>query len=364
MIRPMKPRSSLRTCVCAGVFLAASSGSASAYAQDASGTPPPVASTSPGAPNPGPSEERMADARRQFEAGVSLLEDPDGAKYEDAYRAFKKAYELSQSPKVLGNIAFCALHLERDGEAVDSYATYLRDVPDVSERERAQIQRDLATMMATMARVRVVVKTATPGSVIVDRRTQTRGQVVENAYPLESSDLVLRLRPGRHSLFVRTGATESVAFDVTLEPGSQTTFTPQAQARKEERPGAGPAARSITGPIIVGGAGLVAIGVGIATGIVARGKTNDIEKSCPNNLCPTSYNLADARTSAKTFGTIADVSFIGGSALIGGALVWYLLSPQSSSSQKTTGSTAAWKSWRPTAMCSHDGCGFNMGRGF
>jgi hypothetical protein len=356
MIRSMKPRSSLRTCVCAAVFLGALGGSAGAQAQEA---------PSATAPNAGASEDRMAEARRQFEAGVSLLEDPDGAKYEDAYRAFKKAYELSQSPKVLGNIAFCALHLERDGEAVDSYTTYLRDVPDVSERERVQIQRDLATMMATMARVRVVVKTPTAGSIVVDRRTQTRGLVVENAYPLESTELVLRLRPGRHTLFVRTGATESAAFDATLEPGSQINFAPQEQARKEERPGPALTGRPITGPIVVGAVGLVAIGVGIATGIVARGKTNDIEKSCPSNLCPTSYNLADARTSAKTFGTVADISFIGGGALVGGALLWYLLSPQGSASPKTTGSTASWKSsWRPTAMCTRDGCGFNMGRGF
>ncbi len=54
-------------------------------------------------------EERLAEARRQFDAGVSLLDDPDGAKYEDAYRAFKRAYELSKSAKVLGNIGFCAM---------------------------------------------------------------------------------------------------------------------------------------------------------------------------------------------------------------------------------------------------------------
>ncbi|HSO35233.1 MAG TPA: hypothetical protein VLT33_22045 [Labilithrix sp.] len=358
----MRPRGRWKTCVWAGAFLAASSGSRAALADDAPAAPPAPASAKPAA-----SEEKMAEARRQFEAGVSLLEDPDGAKYEDAYRAFKRAYEISQSPKVLGNIAFCALHLERDGEAIDSYTSYLRDVPDISERERSQIQRDLATMMATMARIRVATKAPTKGAIVVDRRTQTRGQVVENAYALEGTDLVLRLRPGRHTLVVKTGATESAPFEATLEPGSELTFTPQEQAQRPQdtapaRGGGG--SRSVAGPIIVGAIGLVGIGVGVATGLVARNKTDDIEKNCPNDKCPGTYDLAGARSSAKTFGTVADVSFIGGGALVGGAVIWYLLTPKEAAPGPVTGSSASWKSWRPSAMCTGNGCGFNVGGGF
>src|SRR4051812_675274 len=76
-------------------------------------------------------DDKMVEARKQFQAGVNLLEDPEGAQYEQAYNAFRKAFELSRSPKVLGNIGFCALHLERDGEAIDAYNTYLRDAPDI-----------------------------------------------------------------------------------------------------------------------------------------------------------------------------------------------------------------------------------------
>ncbi|HKQ69924.1 MAG TPA: hypothetical protein VJT73_11325, partial [Polyangiaceae bacterium] len=73
---------------------------------------------------PAKDDERMAEARKQFQAGVNLLDDPEGAKYEQAYHAFRKAYDLSHSATVLGNIAFCALHLERDGEAIDAYTQY------------------------------------------------------------------------------------------------------------------------------------------------------------------------------------------------------------------------------------------------
>src|SRR6266481_4578482 len=59
------------------------------------------------------------EARTHFAAGVNLLRDPDGARYEEAYREFKAAYAASPSYKILGNLGLCAMKLERDGEAIE-----------------------------------------------------------------------------------------------------------------------------------------------------------------------------------------------------------------------------------------------------
>jgi len=40
------------------------------------------------------------EAREKFKAGVALLQDPDGARYEEAYFAFKAAYAISPSPNI------------------------------------------------------------------------------------------------------------------------------------------------------------------------------------------------------------------------------------------------------------------------
>ena len=128
-------------------------------------------------------DERMTEARKQFQAGVNLLDDPDGAKYELAYHAFHRAYELSHSAKVLGNIGLCALHLERDGEAIDAYSMYLRDAPDVSDREKVQIQRDLATLSSTAVQLKATVKKPGSGFTLVDNRIQTSGGSIVNSYP-------------------------------------------------------------------------------------------------------------------------------------------------------------------------------------
>jgi hypothetical protein len=347
------------------------------FAQPPSPTPVPP-SSSPSSPPDAATDERMAEARRQFEAGVSLLDDPDGAKYEDAHRAFKKAYELSRSPKVLGNIGFCALKLERDGEAIDAYSSYLREVPDIEERERVQIQRDLVTLTSTVARLKIVVKNpATTSTTLVDKRAQTRGEAVENAYAFQGNEHTLRLRPGRHTFKVKAGDQESAPLEVTLEPGAvashELTLVTASQLNNNgdnREPSQRGGSRSLAGPIILGATGLAALGAGVVTGLMASGKTSDIEKACPNDLCPSTYDLASERTKAKTFGTVADISFIGGGVLLGGAILWYVLLPSGDAKKSkptgaaTTSSVTSWSSWSPAAMCTSDGCRMQLQRGF
>ena len=305
-------------------------------------------------------DEALAEAKRQFRAGVNLLDDPDGAKYEDAYHAFKKAYALSQSPKVLGNIGFCAMHLERDGEAIDAYTAYLRDAPDVDERERAQIQRDIATLSSTVAKVRIVARRPAGSAVafqLLDTRMQTRGSSVENSYALEgASEITVRVRPGRHVFRVRAPDIESSPLETTIEPASNTT---QELTFPKPKPSVAPIvvreAPSHTGPIVLGAGALVALGTGIASGILARNAQSEIESSCPNSTCPADYDLGSARTKAKTFGTIADTSFIASGALAGGAVIWWVLTGRKhETGPRTTAS----------ALCTGTGCGVFFQRGF
>jgi hypothetical protein len=256
---------------------------------------------------------------------------------------------------VLGNIGFCAMHLERDGEAIEAYSTYLRETPDIEERERAQIQRDLATLSSTIARVKITVKHPASSFSLVDMRVQTRGPIVENTYAMEGKEIALRIRPGRHRFKVKTDAAESVVVEALVEPGTDTahevTFAPPRPASPvmvKESP-------SYAGPVILGVTGVLAIGGGVVTGLLASNKQKDIEGSCPNDLCPATYDLDGERDKAKTYGTVADAAFIGGGVLIAGAAVWYLLVPKSKSGSSTMNASA---------MCTGTGCGFTIGRGF
>ena len=300
-------------------------------------------------------DEALAEAKRQFRAGVNLLDDPDGAKYEEAYHAFKKAYALSRSPKVLGNIGFCAMHLERDGEAIEAYTTYLRDAPDIDERERQQIQRDLATMGSTVAKVKVVVRRPGSAYTLIDTRLQTRGSAVENSYEMTNGEVVLRVRPGRHVFKVKAPEIESLPLETTVEPATETTHAISFPRPKPLTPIVVREAPSRAGPIVLGAVGLAALGTGVVSGILARNTQSRIETSCPNDECGADYDLGSMRTKAKTFGTVADVSFIAGGAAIGGAALWWILGSKSAGRSRAT--TAS-------AMCTTTGCGFTFERGF
>jgi hypothetical protein len=88
-------------------------------------------------------------------------------------------------------------------------------------------------------------------------------------------------------------------------------------------------------PWIVAGAGAAMIVTGAVTGVVALGKTSDIEKACPNDTCPTKFDLEGERSSARTFVRITDVLIIGGSVLVAGGVTWAILAGNASGEKKT-----------------------------
>lgn len=338
-------------------------GTLAAHAQE---PPKPAAPAATGAAIPAPDPE----AKKQFDAGVAYLEDPDGAKYEDAYRSFKKAYEISQSPKVLGNVGFCAMHLERDGEAIDAYATYLREVKEIDDRERKQIERDLTTMTATIAHLKVTVKRPGTSFVLVDSREQVRGGAVLNEYPLDGSEITLRVRPGRHTVKVRAGDDDSDPVVLTIDPGGTVTqemkWTPKPVAGS-----AAPEKSSYVGPAILTTLGAAGIGAGIVTGFIAKNKQHNLRDSCnaPNNnglatpdTCPLGYDLSGKRSSAKTFADVSTTAYIAGPVVLGVGVVWGVVNYVRNKNLMRKGSTDP--TWLVGGGCAREGCSMNFTRGF
>jgi hypothetical protein len=263
-------------------------------------------------------------ARQHFNAGVALLQDPEGEKVEEAYRQFRTAYDLSGSPKILGNMGFCAMRLERDGEAIDAYSRYLREVSDIDAEERAQIVRDLQTLTVGVARI--TLETNVPGAMILDERVPVRGARVTNAYGPVNGKLEIGVRPGHHVFTAKLAGRQEALWEVEAYAGAKESHafvlkepirtTDPVVVPRDERP-------SATGPILLtsaGGAMLVAAGI---TGIVALNKTNDIADRCPNdNKCPRSFDLDGERSSARTFVGVTDLLLVLGTVTVLGGLYW------------------------------------------
>lgn len=302
-----------RRCASAIVLAALLGSSSSAWAQSPESKP-----------SAAPKAAISDQAKEHFRAGVALLQDPEGERVEEAYREFKTAYEISGSPQILGNMGFSAMRLERGGEAIDAYSRYLREVPDIDPDERAQIVRDLQTLTVGVARFTLE---APAGAIVLDERVPVRGQHVTNAYgPITSGKLQIGLRPGHHVFTAKLEGRQDATWEIEAFAGGkeQHTFVLPEVKAPVGPPAPGEAHGTSVGPIVVLAGGAAVLVASAITGVIALNKTSDIEGSCPNDVCPRSYDLAGERSSTRNFVRVTDVLLlVGGVAVVTGAVYGY-----------------------------------------
>ncbi len=166
-----------------------------------------------------PTADEMAAARKQMEAGVGFMQDPAGPRWDEAYLAFKKAYELSDSTNALLNLAVCAQKLELDGEAIAHYETLLKlEGKALDWRDRKQIKADLKVLTAAVVRVTFSVPVAVK---VTDVRTPRQGKPLRNVYELAAGKHTLGIHPGEHRFTATAVDKLDEIWDVVLENGSK-----------------------------------------------------------------------------------------------------------------------------------------------
>lgn len=273
-------------------------------------------------------------ARKHFAAGVAYLQDPDGARYEEAYGEFKAAYADSPSWKILGNIGLTAMKLERDGEAAEAYREYLRQGgKEIDPDERAQVQRDYETLAAGL--VTLTLDSVPPGATIFDERIPVRGDRVLNRYGALDQPLEIGIRAGHHRITASLPGYTDQVWDFEARPGETLTHTFQlvpVSAQPATTPAtAGPSApvtpvapvatsRPIPTSVYIGAAatGLFTVGA-VVTGVLALSKHSEFEDV---NDGSDPARAKDLRDSGKTLNVVTDV-FIGG-AIVGAAVTSFL----------------------------------------
>lgn len=294
------------------------------------------------------------DARAHFTAGVNLLQDPDGARYEEAYREFKAAYAASPSWKILGNLGISAMKLERDGEAIDAYKKYLAEGgKQVDADERAQFQRDLATLEAGV--VRLTLESDPPGALVEDERFPATGSAIRNSYTL-NGPAQIGVRAGRHRFTAKLPGRVDQVWEVELSPRQQATHVFQLPEIAAAAPVAAPAPAPATQPApitadtsdikgssglrigayVALGVGVVGLGAGTVFGLGAKSKykeANDLtQDNCPSSgPCELEPALFDEREQLGKDGdrnkTLSIVGFaVGGAAVATGVTLFFLSS--------------------------------------
>jgi hypothetical protein len=324
-----------------------------------------------------PSVARAADnvtitpeARAHFGAGVNLLKDPDGARYEEAYREFKAAYASSPSYKILGNLGLCAMKLERDDEAIQAYEKYLAEAKDLSPSEIAQVKTDLATLKAGVAYLTVT--SDPPGAKIIDVRLPVRGERITNIYGPITAATRLGVRQGSHQIAARLDGYPDVTWEIDAAAGDTTshTFTfkkneapapvvaqaptaapvEQATPKPVEQPKV--ASRPIPVGVYVGAAatGLLTAGA-VVTGILALGKHSDFQTD--NDGANPTQAQSD-KNSGQTLNLVADLCI--GGAVVGAAVTAVLFASRPTVMEDSNGSSGH-VSWRVAPLVATTGGG-------
>jgi hypothetical protein len=267
------------------------------------------------------------EARSRFAAGVSLLKDPEGPRYEEAYREFKAAYASSHSYKILGNLGLCAMKLERDDEAIEAYEKYLAEGgKDLPAAEQQQIRSDLATLKTGVAHV--LIDSDPPGARVFDERVPNRGEHVLTTYGPIAQPTRLGLHQGTHVMTAKLEGFPDQTWNVEA-PGGQdlpahkfTFAKPVAEPPPVAVAAAPPAPAPVAEPVatsrpMTGGvwAGVAVTGVltvaTAVTGVLALAKHSDYQ-SANNGTDPS--NAQAIRNTGETLNLMSDIC-------LGGAVV-------------------------------------------
>ncbi len=272
-------------------------------------------------------------ARAHFRAGVNMLQDPDGARYAEAYREFKAAYTDSPSWKILGNLGITAMKLERDGEAIEAFRTYLEEGGDELEAsERQQVQRDLETLESGV--VWVTLRATPDGVRFTDTRTPLAGRPVVNRYTIDGESVRVGLHPGSHRLVAELDGYEGAVWTLEAEAGSSAehTFSLQPKKAAEPAPTFTPSAEMSDGGvhrpvpssvyISLAAAGALATS-GAVMGVLALGKQRAYDDANARVTDVESEARArELRNQGQTMNLVTDILF--GSALgAGGAAAFF-----------------------------------------
>lgn len=271
----------------------------------------------------GPSDEDQKTARLHFGNGVELIS-ATPPNYQDAYRQFELAYEMSgENWKVLGNLGLCALKLERDGEALSFYQEYLEKGGDeVDESERKAIERELLLLKGNMATVHLE-------SSIPDARISVKRQgssVPTQRYSLTDGSAELGLRSGSLTITAKAGD-KTLEWTAVLSPEESAKHVFDFDAKEEavatapaaatqpspaEEAGGGPSPLRIAGYVTTG-VGVLTLGGGAILGAMSQSKKSKAEESCIGEIC-----LESAESefdSASSMASTANILFISGGVL-------------------------------------------------
>ncbi len=283
-------------------------------------------------------------AEQLFLEGKAFMQQKD---YEHACEKLKASYDLDHTATgTLLNLALCH---ELLGKPATAWVEFRQVAAESAARrpDRVALAREHETaLFPLLSYVRIFVPpdARTAGlSIRLDQNLRI---------PESSWGTALPVDPGKHAIEATApGKLARVAEfvigakadrqSVAVEPLEAAPVDPaEARAAAERERLATLRTRRVIG-FTVGGAGLVAAGVGVVFGAVASSKNKQLATTCPNDQCPSQSAKDQANeslSSAKTFATLSNITVGAASILVATGVVLVLTArPGKSAPSSTSG---------------------------
>lgn len=272
-----------------------------------------------------------AEAKQRFDEGLKLV---DTGRHEEARLKFQQAAAVLKAPAVLFNLARAEQLTGHDYEALEHFKAFLRaseNDPKITDAERTKARQNIAALATKVGQIDV----AAPPS----------ARISIDGKPLDAPGTgPIAVLPGRHVVEATfEGRARSVTVDCAVGEITKAKLEFEAAAAPlaggtEPQPAAPsehPQTRWIVGGAI-GGAGVIALGLGIGFGLSSQGSRSDAEELrrrfqglCATPELPECARYDDERSSAQSAATASTIAYVASGVLVAGAVATVLLWPRS-----------------------------------
>jgi serine/threonine-protein kinase len=295
------------------------------------------------------SATREAEAQQLFDEGRELAR---GGRYAEACPKFAASDELAASGGAVLNLADC---YEKTGRSASAWVKFR----DAAERAQAAGRPDVARMARD--RADALAPRLAKLTVVVEASARVAGlEVRRDGEPMPAGawGTEVPVDPGRHAVVASAPGHDPASYSVAVaasahaivrigplrsapvSPGPESRSRATTAAR--DAPSSG-GLRSLA--VVAGGAGLLGVGAGAVLGVMALGKSRDVDAACPNGVCPDEPTRATARDdndAARHAANASTIAFaLGGACLAAGVALYFVAPPVSSNARTATASASA-----------------------
>ena len=265
----------------------------------------------------------QALAQSLFDQGTQLA---GAGNYEEACPKLAESQQLAPSGGTLITLGLCLEKAKKLAAAWSTFNEALAWALEDGNATREQIARDrIADLEPKLIRITIDVQKEArdiPGLDVTYDGAPIRARSWGVPAPTDSgAHLVVATAPGRvpwrldielhDDVSTRDVMVPVLAVEPTSEPPKVVVVTPPEKKK-----------RSLV-PWVLGGAGAVGLGIGIAGGIAAFAEHGAADGICKGSMCP--QRAIDQESAANSAAWVSNVGFIVGGALVATAVVLYLV---------------------------------------